>query len=383
MTKAPLRKSVLLSSLLVVLGAFPAAAAEEPLMIWTQPLGALLQLKGDATIRGQSPVPLFAEQAGLYDVRVSREGYETAHGSLLLRNRGGALRVGESFSLRHRRVFRSIALPGYGQMREGRPYAGGLWAVHTFSAAVTTLVLEGKYREAHDQFAEANALVARMAETGDEGVLAALHETYRLESNANRRLRDRNWGLGALALYWGLNLVDATFFHPAMDIREGSEGVAQITLAERTKRRAVVRSALYPGLGQSYLGRPFGGALYTALATAAGVTAVVSHLRYKGEVDRVETLDAEYTALTPIGAEEAETARLVLAERDGAVTRSEDDRDRRNTAVFVAAGVYLASIVDALLGAPAGPVEKEGGAEVGMLAPAGPGRAAFGVCWRF
>lgn len=352
-------------------------------MIWTEPLGALLQFDGEMTIRGRSPVPLFAEQEGLYDVRVSRAGYETVHGALLLRNRDGALRIADSYSLRRKRLFRSIALPGYGQMREGRPFEGGLWSIHVFAAAVNALVLEGKYREAHDQFTEANALLNRTAEGGDENVLDALHETFRLESKANRRLRDRNWAFGVLGVYWGLNLADALLFHPALDLREGSEGVGQIALSEKTKGRAVVRSLLYPGLGQGYLGRSFGGALYAGLATASGVTAIVSHLRYQGELDRVASLDAEYAALTPIGAEEAETARLVLAERDAAVTRSEDDRERRNGAVFVAAGVYVASILDALLGPPAGPAAEEGGTRIGMLPPGAGGEAAFGVRWRF
>ena len=71
------------------------------------------------------------------------------------------------------------------------------------------------------------------------------------------------------------------------------------------------------------------------------------------------------------------------SERDAALARRDDEKDRRTAAAVVAAGIYAASLVDALLGASAGPAEEVGTAEIGMLAPGAPGGAAFGVCWRF
>jgi hypothetical protein len=95
----------------------------------------------------------------------------------------------------------------------------------------------------------------------------------------------------------------------------------------------------------------------------------VSHLHYKGELDRIDALDRELAALAP-EADAAALGALVVAEREAAFRKSEEDKDRRMTAAIVTGAVYAASLLDALISSPSErPVES--GPRIGFVAPTG------------
>ncbi len=367
-----------------------AASGEETFHIRTHPSGALVELKGEQTLRGRSPIPLFSENQGDYRVRVEMDRYETVFGSLSIRSRDGLLELaGGGSSLRRERLFRSLLIPGSGQFREGRRQEGAFWGLTTLASGVTSLFLESRYQDVHEDFYRSNTLLNSLYTTaptgqGDDRIdyLALLHETFRLEARAERTLRDRNCALGVLAATWGLNMLDAAFFHPSLHVREGSDRVVQIRLEKKSRKRAVLRSLFYPGLGQSYRGQKARGFLYSTAATVAATTALVSHLRYHGELDRIETLDREMAALTPGGTLEANLSVIVVAERKAAVQAGEDDKDRRNIAVAAALGIYIGSVMDALFG-NADPTAEETTTEIGFLAPVRSGTPGFGLRYRF
>ena len=384
------KKIVSVLSLLLPVLIQGVASGEEPFHIGTHPAGALVELKGEQTLRGHSPISLFPENQGDYRVRVEMARYETVYGSLSIRSRDGVLELaGAGASLRRERLFRSLLLPGSGQFREGRRQEGFFWGLTAFASGVTTLYLESRYRGAHEDFHESNTLLNGLFPTaptgqGDDRVeyLSLLHETFRLEARAEMTLRDRNYSLGALAVTWGLNLLDAALFHSSLNLREGSDRVVQIRLDEKSGKKAVLRSLFYPGLGQSYRGQKARGFLYSTAATAAATTALVSHLRYRGELDRVETLDRELAALTPGGPLEADLSVAIAAERTVSAQAGEDDKDRRNIAVAIALGIYVGSALDALFG-NAAPAAEETTTEIGFLAPVRSGTPGFGLRYRF
>lgn len=376
--------SLPLAFFLLTLG-FGQGEGAERLTLLTHPSGALFELKGPTTIRGSSPLPLSAEQQGRYRVRVELSGYETTHGSLALRHQDGSLRLAEASDFRRERILRSLVLPGTGQIREGRSMEGALWTLTTFGASVAALTLEAKYRDAHDRFTASNAALIEFwsaaAEGGTQADEAAyfdlLHETFRLESVATSRLRDRNFTLGALGFYWGLNLIDAALFHPPFRVKEGSDGAVQVDLSEKTGPRRALRSLLYPGLGQCYAGQPLRAGAYAVAATAAGVTALVAHLQYKGGLDRIDALERESASLGAGGTAESEARARIAAERQAAVQRSDDDEETRNIAAIVAGAVYAASVIDALLSSPPSPPVEAAGPRIGFVAP--PAGGGFGV----
>jgi hypothetical protein len=384
MSRIRLPRGAFAAPLLFLLLGAASAQAEPSLTLWTHPLGARFVLAGPTTIRGESPLPLGSEHPGDYRVRVSLAGHESSHGKLSLRFQDGSLRLGKAGDFRRERVLSSLALPGLGQVREGRVIEGVFWGGAGLGAGIASLVLEAHYAEAHDAYAARETALAAAASALQAGSLSAaayrtaVHETFRAEALASRRLRERNYALGALAVVWGLNLADASWFHSSFDVKEGSGGVLQVALAEKTRGRAVLRSIVYPGFGQYYEGRRLRGAVYTAGATAAAVAALVAHLEYKGHVDQVDALDREMAALTPGGPAEAESSRVAAAERETALRRSEDNRDRRDLAVITTAAVYAASILDAALSGPASrPAGKA--PKLGIAAPVSDGLFGIGV----
>ena len=353
------------------------------LVVRSQPPGALVEFAGPSTLRGFAPFPLRQEYSGRYSVLVSSPGYETARGAVTLRARDGVLRLASVESgLRREGVLRSLLLPGYGQMKEGRRFEGLLWGFGSATAALTTLFWEFEFQKVRDDYQESSALLLRSSPS-DEGYIGLLDNTFRLEANVSARRRDRDFALGAIGLYWGLGLIDAALFHGELDLREGSDGSVQVTLTRRTRDRALLRSVFYPGLGQSYLGNGGRAFLYAAGASVAGAVATMSHLRYKESLDRIDTIGREQTALLPGGPDEAEAYNRLVAERESLQRRSEDDKDRRDWAGVIAAGFWLGSLLDVLLSpaAPAGVVES--GPEIGFLSTPGTGSPGFGLTHRF
>ncbi|MFH1679122.1 MAG: DUF5683 domain-containing protein [Candidatus Eisenbacteria bacterium] len=362
------------------------AVSAETLMLSTHPRGALFELRGPITIRGQSPLPLLPGQQGDYKVRVDLPGHETAYGSLVLRARQNELRLEEARGLGRERVFRSLAFPGAGQIGEGRALEGIVWGTSALGAGITSLALETRYRKAHDEYEASRSALSgywSLIEEGDtspdtDAYLALLHETFRLEARSTRRLRDRDYALGALGVVWGLNLIDAALFHSPFSVKKGSDGVLQVELRQKIRTRRVVRSLLYPGFGQSYAGQKARGGFYALAATAAAVSAVIYHLDHEGEMDRVETLDREIAALTPGGPAEAAFSKTVVAEREQAFRRGEEELERRDIAIGVTAVVYVASLIDALVAGPSAVVETEG-TRIGFVTPVSSDRLGFGV----
>jgi len=379
------RKAYLAIAFLVLFVAWPSGSSADPLRVWTHPLGAMINLEGPTTVRGTTPFPLYPDQEGLYHVRVDLRGHETAFGAMTLRARGDVLRLDdETHDFRGERVFSSLILPGLGQIREARVTEGVLWSTLSLGSTVSVLFFQQHYQEAHDDFEAKQALLGQTRESGD-AYLGLLHETFRAETLARGRLRERNAAFIAVGGYWLVNLIDAAFFHSGFHAREASDGVLQIDLVRKNRARRAIRSALYPGLGQSYRGQRLRGVLYAAAATAAGAATLDAHLGYRRELDRIDALGRERDALAGGGAAEADLSAIVTAEQQAAVARSEDLKDRRNYAAMLAGAIYIGSLVDAFFGETDEEVAPQiPDTELSFLSPPGhDGAAGIGVRIRF
>ncbi len=346
---------------LLLVGVFALPALGGELTVWTVTSGAFVELDGPTRLHGVSPIPLDSRMNGEYDVRITLDGYEEARGRFSLRSRDGRVAVASwTGSLARERFFRSLVLPGYGQIGGGRATAGITWATGCLGAATTSLVLDLRYADAHDAYRLAVGdlqTVASAPVVDEEALVSLTGDAFDLEVESNSRLRTRNAMLAVTGALWAGNLVDAIFFHGGLDVREGSDGVVQIGMNRKTRLRRTVRSALLPGLGQSYGGSPMRGLLYSAAALATGMFALESHLDYRREEDRAEAAAEEGSELARVGLLTAEYSETLDREQRVALAARDDELDRRNAWIAATAVVWGASMLDALfLGPPEGAV---------------------------
>lgn len=108
-----------------------------------------------------------------------------------------------------------------------------------------------------------------------------------------------------------------------------------------------IRSVAVPGWGQRFNERPGRGVLFLGAEIAAAGTAVYLSTQYNHAVTRYEQIADSLRAATT--AEEVDLYTRKLAEREGSYTRK---KHNATVAAYVAAGVWAANALDALLFGP-------------------------------
>jgi hypothetical protein len=148
---------------------------------------------------GATPLTLSGVSPGKYRVRAIDPAFERWQRTVEV---DGVQKDTVWMSLRERTsaraIVRSLCLPGWGQFYSSRPVAGWMYAI---SAAAL--------------FGGSIAAQARYVDRIDEASRAQTIEEYdRAVQKAEDARRLRNGLQGAVAGVWGVNLIDATLFHP-------------------------------------------------------------------------------------------------------------------------------------------------------------------------
>jgi hypothetical protein len=197
------------------------------LTVTSSPPGTTVMLSGEYQVAGVTPVTFSQKLFGVYKLTAQRGGYEKYETTLVL--------VGDEprtvdFSMtpktRFKAAFRSLVIPGWGQMYSGQKLRG---AVYTFGAAaslVTLAIVDRNFRDKRDDFNSANAAYEQAR---------SIEEKARLKpgvENAQQRAYDaettRNIAFGVAAVVWALNVIDAAAFFPESGYAIG--GPAAISL---------------------------------------------------------------------------------------------------------------------------------------------------------
>lgn len=350
----------------------PSAPEAQELSIWTYPSGGFVDLKGPTSLRGVTPVPLPQRLNGRYRVHVTLPGYEDRVGAIELRSRDDRLTLlPDISSLRVERFFKSLLVPGSGQVSGHRKTPGLIWGAASIGYAATSLVLDRRYQDRHDLYQEATGVLEEAALSGEvsNDDLALLVDTvFALEIESNAARRDRNLGLYVTSGLWAANLIDAVFFHSGLDLNRGNDNVILVGMNRKTPLRRALRSALFPGMGQAYTGRNVRAVLYAGAAIATGSAALRAHSDFQEEADRADVLNRERSELQNASLLTAELA----ADIDRRVVRAADQRsevyDRRNSWAIAAGAIWAASILDAVfLSEPSGTTPADAGPELGFL----------------
>lgn len=163
-------------------------------------------------------------------------------------------------------------------------------------------------------------------------------------------------------------------FNRQLSLEPGAGVSLNVDLAAKTTEKALLRSLLFPGLGQRYGEKQTRFRLFAGLEATALLGAVVSDIVLDNAIKTYHDRRQDY--LEALSAENIETARDKM---DESFQRAESTENWRNAFVISAAGIWLINILDATLLPPLRPKSRDFSL---MLTPA-PDQWEIGFTARF
>jgi len=207
---------------LAILLLLPAAvlaqgADEKGLVVRSDPQGALVELKGEATVTGITPTIFQYPFVGDYDLVIKQRGYENYHTRVFL---DPARRIELDITLtpktRFKAAVRSMVFPGWGQRYSDRKGRGLAFLILSVGASAAYLVADHNFNIKYDRYDrrlnEYDRAVAQGARHDDLVVLSSLLNDAQKEAFDMEDVR--RFTIGAAAAIWGLNVLDALLSSP-------------------------------------------------------------------------------------------------------------------------------------------------------------------------
>jgi len=227
--------------------ATPVAPAATPtLQVDSNPVGAVVTLRGEYEWVGQTPWRLYRPIRGVYRVEARYPGYETWQGEIVV-GPGAA----EQFTIdlvrksAWRAATRSLVLPGWGQRYRGSPGKGTIMLSAVALGAVGLVWTHENYRDKVDDFERArDAYLAETRQSQLPELRARMEEASR---DADRRYDRRRAVLYATAGVWALSVIDAAFFAPSGGVVIGGGSPAADLESSEDRPRAQLFAQATPG----------------------------------------------------------------------------------------------------------------------------------------
>lgn len=185
-------------------------------------------------------------------------------------------------------------------------------------------------------------------EAADRAIAAASDPTVREELKKDRQDRKeerdfaadrRNIFLAATGAVWGIGLLDAFLFSPGFHVTQVDESSLTIQLRSKTRTNALLRSLVFPGLGQEYNGQGTKAA-WIALG-GMGATGYVMYRQneYAASIRDFDIAHERFEAATTV----EDRNKFGLAQQRLFAT-VEDREGARNTAIMVL-GAYWSLVM--------------------------------------
>ena len=210
-------------------------AGEKGLVVRSDPQGALVELKGEATVTGITPTIFHYPFIGDYDLVVKQLGYEDYHSKVFLDpDKRIELDVTLTPKTRFKAAIRSMVFPGWGQRYSDRKGKGMAFLLLSVGASAAYLVADHNFNIKYDRYDrrlhEYDRAVAQGAQHDDLVELSSLlndaqEEAYDIEDV-------RRFTIGVAAAVWGLNVLDALLSSPR---RGGILTVNDLTVTPTTE----------------------------------------------------------------------------------------------------------------------------------------------------
>jgi hypothetical protein len=234
-------------------GAQESRTAAKSLEFRTDLPWSLLVLKGDAKISGVSPLRVPGPATGDYWLIAEGRGFEKQRGRVSIRlDEEGSRIVGQGALPPQQNFMRSLLFPGYAQFRYGEAGRGILMTAAAVASLVFIVEAQDDLWEEGD---EKDAIESELARTTNSADRTRLQNDLReAEEEESLARAERNLFLFSTAGVWGVSMVDAMLFSPRFDVSAANESTIEIEMRTRSRSAALVRSAVFPGLGQQYNG---------------------------------------------------------------------------------------------------------------------------------
>jgi hypothetical protein len=239
-----------------------AAPAEEQqcIVIETDPTPATVLLRHSIGISAASPATFCTLEPGLqYYLIISRPGFETRGVKMKIRE-DGKTPVFKGF--RMRMVGRSIFVPGLGQRTlnvKGRIFESVAFLT---VAGLRTYQAYKDYSDIKERYDFYEKLMEVSDEQGQKSRIAEPMQKAAMDSNT---MREYTWlTAGTAAWLYTENLVESFLLAQPPGIDQTTDFGYKAHIPRRSRTRAALRSAFFPGLGQKYYGKTFKGLLFKA-----------------------------------------------------------------------------------------------------------------------
>jgi hypothetical protein len=221
--------SLIRSMCLILLLTVPAIAQDDVgnLTVVSSPVGTVVTLEGEYQLAGVTPVTYNQNLIGMYRLTAYRDGYEKYKTTLVL--------VGdEPFQIDFEMVpktpfkaaFRSLVVPGWGQMYTDQKLRGALYTSATVISLMSLLIADQDFRDKRDTYNEVRDLYESTRSIDEMRIIRERLDTVQKEAYDAETVRQIAFGVTAFV--WAFNVLDAIVFFP--DRRHTVGGPPSITL---------------------------------------------------------------------------------------------------------------------------------------------------------
>jgi hypothetical protein len=184
----------------------------------SNPPGAVVNLKGDITLTGITPINFSRNLDGMYQLSVRKDGYEPYQATLFLQ-----IGIPQSYTInlksktRFKAIARSFLIPGWGQAYSGQKLKGYLFFGLAAGAVINYFAADSDFKDKNDSFNDMEKEYNDLTKTEEKELMfpeltAAKKDAYDAESK-------RRVATGLMIAAWTVNIIDLLFHFPAHDRR--------------------------------------------------------------------------------------------------------------------------------------------------------------------
>jgi hypothetical protein len=304
---------------------------------------ARLSLHGDNDVVGLSPLRVPGPLVGDFWLVADAPGVETQRGRVRVGLDEAGSRL-ESYGAPtfHEKLMRSVVFPGYAQIRAGDHAKGVLLAVAGAGGVTAAAWAQAKFWDAEDAVTKAQAAVTASGVASErESLRLDLLDAQEDKTYAANR---RNLFLGAAGVAWGVGAFDALAFGPGFHVTQADEAGLTLALHKKSRKSAMLRAIVFPGLGQEYNGRPRKAFVLATAGIGLGVWYLKAQDDYNRSVSNFTRVRTRYEESTSV---DERTALLAQQQR---LFADVDHRQRsKGVAMDSLAGLWILSLVDSAI----------------------------------